>query len=171
MDLMDKIREDLCDEANQIERNRNLLMGTEPSDFLFTKKDFKYYDLCKAPNREKLNPEFFTHFYNHETGKLKDYDSDYLSYLNNFQNKSEICWQRYTLLEDDNEGSWIPQPIPYANMILMVAYWGTLYSKEFDSLSDWFSYYKKYMILEDVEGFQVLVNKLDKKLKEVEGQK
>ena len=81
---------------------------------------------------------------------------------------SDLCWQRYTL---ENEGEWIPQPIPYVNMILMVAYWGTLYNKEFNSLSDWFSYYKKYMILEDAEGFQVLVNKLDKKLKEVEGQK
>lgn len=171
MELMNEIKQKLCDEANEIERNRRLLMDLEPSNFAYTTKDFEYYDLCKAPNREKLNPEFFTHFYNHEAGKLKDYDNDYLIFLNNFQNKSDICWQRYALLEDENKGSWIPQPIPYSNMILMVAYWGTLYKKNFNSLSEWFEMNSSHMILlfNDVIDFKVLVKKLDKKLKELGG--
>lgn len=173
MELMNEIRQKLCDEANEIERNRRLLMDLDPSGFKYITKDFEYYDLCKAPNREKLNPEFFTYFYNHEAGKLKDYDNDYLSFLNNFQNKSEICWQRYALLEDDNEGSWKPQPIPYSSMILMVAYWGTLYKKSFNSLSEWFEMCSPHMVLllSDFADFKVLVEKLDKKLKELEGSK
>lgn len=166
MDIINKIKEDLCKEANLIKRNESLLLGTAPGE-PYTVKDFDFYDLCKAPNREKLNPEFFTAYYNHESGKIKDFDLDYLKFLNNFQNRSPMCWQRYVLINDEG-GKYSAQKIPYKDVITMVSYWGTLYEKSFNSLSEWFEHNVDGMEIKDIDSIRVLVYILSKKLLEVE---